>query len=174
MQSLHREVHLVFVGPDEDGLMSQLQTQARRQGCEEKMHFAGLLNKQGVISALTEGNLLLMPSEIQENFGMAALEAMAVGLPILVSECVPVGRWAQMVGAGRAVPCTRDAFQRAALELLSKPEQLRSMGYKGKDLARRNFDVSIVSRYMMAHFKSIVTTGRPLQNAKIQIDSISI
>jgi len=162
VQSLNREIHLVLVGPDEDELMPRLQAQARSLGCHNKLHFTGLLKKEAVISALAEASLLLMPSEVQENFGMAALEAMAVGVPVLVSGGVPVGRWAQMAGAGRIVACTKDAFQQAALELLSRSEQLRIMGRRGQDLVREHFDVSVVARQMLAQYQAIVTTGRPL------------
>jgi glycosyltransferase involved in cell wall biosynthesis len=162
VQSLDREIHLVLVGPDEDGLMPQLRAQAKSLGCEDKLHFTGLLKKEAVISVLAEATLLLMPSEIQENFGMAALEALAAGVPILVSAGVPVGRTAQMVDAGRVVACTKDAFQQAALGLLSRPEQLRTMGQRGQDLVRQLFDVSVVAREMLAQYQTIVTTGRPL------------
>jgi glycosyltransferase involved in cell wall biosynthesis len=172
-QSLNREIHLVIVGPDEDRLMHQLKAQAQNLGCDNKLHFTGLLKKEAVVSALAEANLLLMPSEIQENFGMAALEAMAAGVPILVSEGVPVGRWAQMADAGRTVACTKDAFQQAALELLSRPEQLRIMGQRGQGLVREYFDVSVVARQMLAQYQAIVTTGRPLPRAEFAFTSNS-
>jgi glycosyltransferase involved in cell wall biosynthesis len=164
-QSLGREIHLVIVGPDEDGLTFQLQVQAQDLGCNDRLHFTGLLGKEGVVSALADSNLLLMPSEIQENFGMAALEAMAAGVPILVSEGVPVGRWAQMAGAGRTVACTKEAFQQAAMELLSSPEQLRAMGQHGQDLVRQVFDVQVVAQQMLTQFQAIVATGQPLPEA---------
>lgn len=168
VQSLGREIHLVLVGPDEDGLTPQLQAQAQSLECNDRLHFTGLLQKQAVVSALLDANLLLMPTEVQENFGMAALEAMAAGVPILVSEGVPVGRWARMAGAGQVVACTEDAFQQAALELLSRPEQLRIMGQRGQDLARQHFDVAVVARQMLAQYQSIVMTGKPLPRTEFK------
>jgi glycosyltransferase involved in cell wall biosynthesis len=141
-QSLGREIHLGIIGPDEEGLMHQLQVQAQNLGCDDKLHFTGLLGREEVVSALADADLLLMPSEITENFGIAALEAMATGVPVLVSEGVPVGRWAQKAGAGLVVNCSREAFQQAAVNLLSKPEQLRTMGQRGKDFAFEHFDIS--------------------------------
>lgn len=170
VQSLNREIHLIFVGPDEDGLMPQLQTQAQYLGCSENLHFTGLLSKEAVIFALAETDLLLMPSEVQENFGMAALEAMAAGVPILVSGGVPVGKWAQRVGAGRVVPCTKISWQQATLELLSRPEQLRAMGRRGKTLVGEHFDIEVVARQMLAQYQAIVTTGRPLPGTECDLN----
>lgn len=161
-QSLTYETHLVIIGPDEDGLTDQLKAQAKSLGCERMLHFTGLLKHESVISALAETDLLLMPSEIQENFGMAALEALAAGVPILVSEGIPVGRWAQNAGAGRVVPCTTSAFREAALEILSNPEQLKEMGQRGRNLVKQHFDIEVVSNQMLAQCQAIVETGRPL------------
>jgi glycosyltransferase involved in cell wall biosynthesis len=161
-----REIHLVIVGPDEEGLMHQLQVQAQNLRCDDKLHFTGLLGREGVVSALADADLLLMPSEITENFGIAALEALATGVPILVSEGVPVGRWAQKAGAGLAVASSREAFQQAAVDLLSRPEQLRTMGQHGQELVRQVFDIRVVARQMLAQYQAIVTTGRPILESR--------
>ncbi|MEZ4671525.1 MAG: glycosyltransferase [Anaerolineae bacterium] len=55
----------------------------------------GVLKSHEVLQVLADTDLLMMPTEIQENFGMAAAEAMAAGLPILVSEGISVGFWAE-------------------------------------------------------------------------------
>ena len=174
VQSLDREIHLVLVGPDEDGLTPRLQAQARDLGCYDKLHFTGLLSQEDVISALADANLLLMPSEIQENFGMSALEALAAGVPILVSEGIPVGRWAQIAGAGRVESSTKNAFQQAALELLSSPERLTSMGQRGQDLVRHFFDVKVVARQMLEQFRSIIAAGRPLPRNDFEVKPVLV
>jgi glycosyltransferase involved in cell wall biosynthesis len=161
-QSILPDVHLIMVGPDEENWTTRLKAQALRLQCEKKIHFTGLLARKGVISALSQANLLLMPSEIQENFGNSALEAMAAGVPVLVSDGVPVGRWVKEACAGRVVPCTSEAFQHAALELLSNPEELRQMGKRGREMAQLHFDVSVVARQMLAQYRAIISTGMPL------------
>ena len=93
---------------------------------------------------------------------MSAAEAMAAGLPILVSDGVPVGRWAEEAGAGRVVPCSAAAFTQATLELLARPEQFKIMGRRGQALVREQFDSSPVARQMLAQYESIIATGRPL------------
>lgn len=165
-QSLKRETHLIVVGPDEDGLVPKLSSQAYKQRCYEKLHFTGIMEKRGVVSALSEADLLLVPSEIQENFGMSTLEGLASGVPVLVSEGIPVGKSAQMAGAGRVVPCGESAFQNAALELLSKPEELKMMGQRGRSLVQQHFDSKAIAQTMLNQYKAIVSTGRPLSKTK--------
>jgi glycosyltransferase involved in cell wall biosynthesis len=162
VQSLNKDVRLVFAGPDEEGLIPALREKARDVNCEERVYFTGLLDQNGVIDALIDADLLLMPSEVNENFGMSAVEAMAAGVPVLVSDGVPVGKDAEQVGAGKVAPCTHEAFSAAALEMLSKPDELRKMGEKGRALVREKYDISVVARDMLAQFRAIFQTGSPI------------
>ncbi len=161
-RALDHETHLVIVGPDEEGLTQQLQARAASLGCNDKLHFTGLLGREAVVSALADADLLLMPSEITENFGLAALEAMAAGVPILVSDGIPIGRWAVEAGAGLSVPCTKEAFQKATLDLLSDPVRLRLMGDRGRELVRQIFDIEVVACQLLTQYQAIAETGQPV------------
>jgi glycosyltransferase involved in cell wall biosynthesis len=167
-RSLPGETHLILAGPDETQMVPALHAQARRLGCADRLHIAGLLQTDDVLSALADSDLLLMPSEPEsENFGMSALEAMAAGVPVLVSDGVPVGGWAESFGAGRMVPCTGDAFKKATIELLNDPMRLKEMGSHGQALARQKFDIEIVARQMLAQYQAILSQGRPLSDLQL-------
>jgi glycosyltransferase involved in cell wall biosynthesis len=163
VQSIPRETHLVLVGPDEMQLTSKLRAQAQRLGCADRLHITGLLAGDEVLSALIDSDLLLMPSEPEsENFGMSALEAMAVGVPILVSDGVPIGEWAVLAGAGRVSSCTPDSFSKIAYEMLTFSESLKDMGRKGYALVREKFDISIIAQQMMGQYQAIISTKLPI------------
>ncbi len=155
-------VHLVFAGPDEENLTDSLIRQAQSLGCIDRIHFTGLLNDEEVIHMLKDSDLLIMPSEkSSESFGMAAVEAMAASIPILVSEGVPIGKLAVQYGAGMSIPCTSEAFVEAANKLFATPEKLMEMGERGVKLVREVYDRSSVSSKMLSQFHSIIHTGRP-------------
>lgn len=165
-QSLPGETHLVIAGPDEMQLNAKLQTRAHYLGCADRLHIAGLLKGDEVLAALADADLLLMPSEPEsENFGMSAVEAMAAGLPILVSEGVPIGPWAETAGAGRVAPCTANSFAKLTCELLTFSNGLKEMGRRGQALVREKFDVVKVAQQMLEQYQSIISTGRPLLSA---------
>jgi glycosyltransferase involved in cell wall biosynthesis len=166
-QNLPCETHLILAGPDEMQLIPKLYSQADRLGCADRLHSTGLLQGDEILSVLSDSDLLLMPSEPEsENFGMSAVEAMATGLPILVSDGVPVGSWAEKAGAGRMVACNRNEFQKTAIDMLGQPSQLKKMGEKGKVLVREKFDIRTIAQQMLNEFESIMETGKPSpQNA---------
>ena len=163
---MYPQVHLVLAGPDEEGLGADLLEQARLSGIEGRVHLTGLLREEHVLAALADALLLMMPSEPDsENFGMSALEAMAAGVPVLVSEGVPVGRWAEEHGAGLVVDCSVEAFACALAKLLADPCRLRAMGEAGRRLAETNFDQDRVAQKWIAQLEAIVNTGKPLPEA---------
>jgi glycosyltransferase involved in cell wall biosynthesis len=158
----HGQPHLILAGPDESQLIPGLQAQAVSLGCERRVHFTGLLEGDEVLQALADADLVVMPSEVQENFGMTAVEALAAGVPILVSDRIPVGRWAVAAGAGVSVPNTPLAFSTALSGLLAAPTELKQMGECGRHLAQEHFDIQAVARNMLGQFRAIITTGHPL------------
>lgn len=160
MTSVHRhDVHLVYAGPDEENLIPQLLGSAAQSGLKSYVHFLGLLNRAAVLQAFADSDILLMPSAM-ESFGMSAVEAMAAGVPVVVSEEVPVGRWATNANAGRSVPATSEAFGQTLNELLAVPQQLKIMGARGRQLAREQFDREAVARQMLRQLEAIVSTGQ--------------
>ena len=97
---------------------------------------------------------------------MSAVEAMAAGLPILVSEGVPIGSEAEKAGAGLWCHVVPDSFRQATCVLLAHPERLKVMGKRGQTLARERFEISSVARQMLKQYKSIIETGRPLTSCE--------
>jgi glycosyltransferase involved in cell wall biosynthesis len=156
-------VYLILAGPDEDGRMNELQKQAMELGIRKQVYFSGLVDNDQLLRAFVDSDLLIMPSEDgSENFGMAALEAMAAGLPVLVSDGVPIGYWAEQAGAGRIARGDPQSFSQLAAELLFDRERLVEMGRQGQELVQQKFDITTVAQQMLENYQAIVDTGKPL------------
>lgn len=151
--------HLVFAGPDEAGLESLLSAVARQANCAERVHFTGLLPADRVLHALADADLLLMPSE-SENFGMAAAEAMAAGLPVVISNRIGISRFVGQANAGIVVPLTEESIADGLGRLLKQPEKLREIGARARKIAEENFELSIVARRMSACYAEILSRCR--------------
>lgn len=158
-----KDVHLVFAGPDEEGHRSHLQARASALGCAGRLHFTGLLKGDSLLQAMADADLFLMPSR-SESFGLAAVEAMACGLPVLLSEHVPVGRWAEEAGAGRQVACTPEAFAKTCDEMLSNQTVLNEMAERARSLAFQRFDIDKVVKRLFTQYQAILSNGKPLSD----------
>jgi glycosyltransferase involved in cell wall biosynthesis len=153
------EAHLLFAGPDEAGLETTLQAAAARAGCAARVHFAGLLDRAGVLQALADADLLLMASET-ENFGMAAAEAMAAGLPLLISENVGLGRYVARAGAGRVTALDAGVMAGHLAELLADPAALPAMGRRGQGIALELFGLEAVGRQLVDVYRQVLSAAR--------------
>jgi glycosyltransferase involved in cell wall biosynthesis len=79
------EVHLVFAGPDEDSMQSRLKQTAAQLGVAARVHFAGGVFGEEKWSAYRDADVFVLPSQ-NENFGNTAAEAVAAGIPVVVTE----------------------------------------------------------------------------------------
>ncbi|MDR3406219.1 MAG: glycosyltransferase [Chthoniobacter sp.] len=91
-------MHLVFAGPGADARF-EADLRARAQGL--RVTFAGPLYGDDKWAALAAAEVFILPSH-QENFGVAVAEALASGVPVLISQRVNIWREIVEDGAGFA------------------------------------------------------------------------
>ncbi len=133
---LQAPVHLLMVG---DG---ELRARCEQAAAGHAVHFAGFLNQREIVAAYAATDLLVLPSDAGETWGLVVNEAMAAGLPTVVSD--HVGCHADLVTAREtgAVFALDDVSGLAAtLETLAgDPARLRAMGDRAR---QRVHDFSI-------------------------------
>ncbi len=131
------DIHLVVAGPD-GGAGSTVQQILRRSGLMDRATLPGLLSGPDKWAALYDSSLFLLPS-LDENFGIAVLEAMAARLPVLISPEVGLADTVAGAGAGVVVQGNIEKWVSAAEGLLGNPERCRQMGRAGRHLAMSRF-----------------------------------
>jgi glycosyltransferase involved in cell wall biosynthesis len=94
-------LHLVLAGPDECGWRSELERLAVRLSVGDRVVWTGPLYGALKWGAMRAADVFVLPSHA-ENFGIAVAEAMACGLPVLVSKEVNIWREIESDGAGMA------------------------------------------------------------------------
>ena len=116
-------------GPDEPRL------RALAAGAE--VRFAGRLRPEALAEARAGAAVVLVPSRWEEPCPYAVLDAMAAGVPVLVSDR---GGLPETVGPGEALPAEDTAAWRRALgELWSDPQSRRASGERALERARARF-----------------------------------
>ncbi len=76
---------LVFAGPDEGGVKTELDHMATQLGVRTKVQFAGPVFGEVKWAAYRDADVFVLPSQ-NENFGNTAAEAVAAGTPVIVTE----------------------------------------------------------------------------------------
>lgn len=151
----NKNTHIVFVGPDEQNYQPSLEKLAHSAGMDKQIHFTGLVDKQFLGEVLADTDLLIAPSS-QESFGMAIIEALASGVPVIVSKNIPIGQIIEKEKAGKWVNGDVDSFYAAMKLFLENKEQLKEAGLRGKKLVYKYFDVNLVTQCLLERYKEIV------------------
>jgi glycosyltransferase involved in cell wall biosynthesis len=89
--SSRESTSLIMAGPDQIGWETDLRKQVERLNLTSRVIFTGML--QGVMKqgAFASADAFVLPSH-QENFGISVVEALAAGLPVLISNRVNIWR----------------------------------------------------------------------------------
>ncbi len=87
---------------------------------------------------------------------MGVAEAMACGLPVVVSQEVGISPRVAQSNAGLTTRRDPEAVAQAIAALLDHPEQARAMGARGKCLVAKEFSADAVARQMLAKYHEIM------------------
>ena len=92
-------LHLVMAGPDQLGWKEKLEAQAEALSIADRITWAGMLSGDLKWGAYRVAEVFMLPSH-QENFGIVVAEALACGVPVLISDKVNIWREIRSAGAG--------------------------------------------------------------------------
>jgi glycosyltransferase involved in cell wall biosynthesis len=82
---------LIMAGPDQISWESDLRRQVARLNLTNRIVFTGMLQGAMKQGALASADAFVLPSH-QENFGISVVEALAAGVPVLISNRVNIWR----------------------------------------------------------------------------------
>jgi glycosyltransferase involved in cell wall biosynthesis len=135
LRAQNSDVALVLGGAGDEKFVEGLHLQARSLGVESDVVWAGFLEGEFKQAAMAEADMFVLPS-YSENFGVAAVEAMAAGLPVIVSDHVGIHREIAAASAGLVTPCQAEALAAALQRLLENPGLRSEVGRNGMVLAQ--------------------------------------
>lgn len=93
------DLHLVVAGPDQCGERSRLEALAQSLGIMRRITWTGMLSGDAKAGAFRVADVFALFSH-QENFGVALAEALAFGVPVLITDKVNIWREIRADDAG--------------------------------------------------------------------------
>jgi glycosyltransferase involved in cell wall biosynthesis len=129
------DASLVIAGPDDENLTPSLMTLAETLGISGAVQFTGLLAAEDRLAVLASARVWALPSRT-ENFGTAVIEAMAAGVPVVISPEVNLASALDAAGAG--IVCRRDPvlFAKALDRILRDPVEHARLSEAGRSFSR--------------------------------------
>ncbi len=147
------DLHLVMAGPCHDDWKSDLQRQAANLGVGPRITWTGMLSGDLKWGAFHSAEAFILPSH-QENFGIAVAEALACGVPVLISDQVQIWREIEQDGAGFVEPdnlAGTGQLLRHWLELA--PAQRGAMADRARRCFNRRFETSLAAEKLTTIFQ---------------------
>src|SRR5690606_35012763 len=123
-------------GPD-DGAQGPFQRQVNDLGVHDRVHVVGPLYGEDKLAALRDAACFCLPSR-QEGFSIAITEALACGVPCVVSADCHFPE-VQEAGAGRITTLEPEDIAGGLMRVLSSPQAAGAMGEAGRQLVRQRF-----------------------------------
>jgi glycosyltransferase involved in cell wall biosynthesis len=133
----HLELRVAGDGPSRQ----RLEVLANDLGVSPNIHFLGFLSEDGIIRELRRADLFVLPSFV-EGVPVAAMEAMAAGVPVIAtniagtSELIEHGRTGLLVR-----PADVLALSNAVIEMIENRDLRRQVVYLAREKVEAEFDL---------------------------------
>lgn len=153
------QVICLIVGADDRGLKKQLEGLGQSVGLGGRVHFAGF---QREVAPYVDAMDVFVLASVQEGFGIALLEAMARGKPVVATavsgpcEIVEDGRTGLLVP-----PKDANAMAKALLDLLRDPARRVYMGTQGQERIKTIFSLESQMANLTALYDQLLRNRCP-------------
>ncbi len=155
---------LVLAGPCLDQeYLKQLHAVAVSAGIEAKLHWTGMLTGDVKWGALRGAEAFALPSH-QENFGIAVVEALACGTPVLLSDRVNIWREISTANAALVEPSTDEGTARLFQRWLALPSSAQhQMRTAARTCFAERFEVTRAAKNLAEELSGLI--ARPVSPA---------
>jgi glycosyltransferase involved in cell wall biosynthesis len=154
------DCHLILAGSGGDAeYLIHLNQLVSSLGLANRTSFTGFVTGEDKALLLQGSDLFVLPS-FAENFGVAVAEAMAAGLPVIVTPDVQISPEIETAQAGLVIEGEVDAVTKAISRLLDSPEYRKELGKNGKRLARDAYSWNAIAQKLVSIYTEVIEADR--------------
>jgi glycosyltransferase involved in cell wall biosynthesis len=155
--STNANIRLVLAGPD-CGTRAQIEQLVKALGLSSRVHFVGPLYGQQKYSAMVDARCFCQPS-VYETFSMSILEAMACGLPPVITRGCNFDE-VETSGSGLVVG-SEDELAEALRKICTDAGTRDAAAAKARELVIAKYTWPVVARQMLARYEARALKGKP-------------
>ena len=151
----YKDLYLIIAGPDSIGYKKEVERFLAGNNLLNKVVFTGMLSGKDKLAAYVDAEMFVLPSYF-ENFGMSVIEAMACGIPVIVSNRVGIYKEIEASNAGIVVDLQPENLYKEIKNLLENPNLEYKVSTNGKQLVKEKYDIYNVAVMMYDAYKKII------------------
>jgi glycosyltransferase involved in cell wall biosynthesis len=126
----------------------------RARGLTNRTIFTGMLRGPDRVAALAEADVFALFSH-QENFGLAVVEALACGTPVLISDQVNIHRKITQGGVGAVAPVRVAEMAALLTEWLRNKPLRRDAARRARPFVQEHYDATRVAELWKGHYAAL-------------------
>jgi len=149
--ALRESFELVIVGTGDSDYVAGLKRQVSKS-LVEHVHWLGFKEGDDKWRVLQGADLFVLPSH-SENFGIAVLEAIACGLPVVISDQVALQDEVKKHQLGRVVPLEIKSLTEAISGLLAAPAERAAISARATATATEHFSWQAAARRLISAYR---------------------
>lgn len=147
----------LLVAGQDDGHLAVLRAAAQKHGLAGSVVYLGFVQGELKRAAFAVADLMALPS-IDENFAVAVIEAMAYGVPALVTPGVAAHVFVDQSGAGLTVEGTAQALAQGMRKLLESDRA--RLGRMGRQFVKQHLSWTAVIRQLDRVYRDAMAQDR--------------
>jgi glycosyltransferase involved in cell wall biosynthesis len=149
------QLHLLVAGDGAPDYVAGLKARAQALGLSSRLTWAGHIEGEAKSAAFAAADVFVLPS-FSENFGIAAAEALAAGLPCVLGQGVAIARDVVQAGAGMAVTTDAQSIADGLRRIIANDETFAAMSANAMRLARERFSTEAMGARLKQLYSDIL------------------
>lgn len=166
------DLRCIIAGGGSRAYEARVRRITQRLGLSERVRFTGFVFADAKQALFDSSDIFVLPSE-DENFGLAAAEAMASGMAVVLTRQVGIGESVTTAHAGLVIERDRAALSTAMAALLDDAKLARRCGRNARRLTTEQFSWPVVTRKLIEMYQQVRARGRDLATAGGEISSVA-
>ena len=145
----------VIAGSGDPEYETELKTLVTTHGIQEKTHFVGFV-KGEIKDLFLQGADVFTLTSYSENFGVAVIESLAVGVPVIVTPGVALSDIVQQHHLGYVTELNVNAISATIQNFLDNPQEAKNIGDRARQFILDNYTWDSIASRMISVYKDLL------------------
>ena len=153
------EFHFILAGsnPQDADYETQIKVKIHNSLLAKYTTITGFVSGDLKAELLTKADLFVLPS-YYENFGIAVAEAMAAGVPVVISDRIHIAEDIQQAEAGWVGPLEVGAIANSIKSALLNAQERQRRGLNGKEYAKKHYNWEAIAQQTIDAYQQILSS----------------